>query len=219
MVFFVFLFVQHRVLGCLKVCFLEELHRKCDFQVRRLLEERLVADLNGQTAHLVVERNMLAENLAKLPGLALGTTLDALLIKERHGVHQPLGLFFSRLRVDTDILCAERAALTLHRVPDGVALVAGYKRAVDSFLGSLDGLDSRHACGSWRLLVGFSLRVQTLSIFILDYEHQISIVSRTNKKQGVSLFFIFFSYFQVFRDFEVLIVYLRKNSEVGNPHS
>jgi len=186
-----------------------------------LLEEHQVAGLDGPTTIRLIPLHVLTENFAERPRLVLRGARDAFLAEQAHGTQQRIGLLLAKDVKDTDILCAERAALTLHRVPDSVTLVAGDERALDPLVGlsDLDGLDSGHACGSWRLLVGFSLRVQTLSIFILDYEHQISIVSRTNKKQGVSLFFIFFSYFQVFRDFEVLIVYLRKNSEVGNPHS
>ena len=168
--------VHQRVLRRLEIRFLEELHRECDFQARRLLEENLVADLDGPTAHLVVARNMLAENLAECPGLILGATLNALFIKERHGVEQPVGLFFSRLPMNADILSAERTALALRGVPDSVAFVAGDKRVLNSVL----RLHSFWGTSILLLFPTFLLRKNWLQFFIYK-----------KKKQGVSLLFLF----------------------------
>ena len=172
MVFFVFVVEveHHLVLGRNKVRFLEELHCECDFQVRRLLEERLVAGLDGPRTGFVVERHMLAENVAERPHLVLRGAFDALLIKELNSTHQLTGLFLVEVPMGTDLARAARAASALRGVPDGIAFVAADERGLDSFLGGggrqdgdvgldsdlagLDGLDGLHGGLGWLAVLG-----------------------------------------------------------------
>ena len=135
-------------------------------EVERLRLEHLVADLDGPTAGLVVERDMLAKNFAKLPRRVLGATLDALLIQKGYSVHQPAGLFLGRRPVNAYLLRAARAALTLLNMPDTVAFVAGDKRVLNSLVG-LDGLDGWHGATTFLLrFAGFSLDRFQFQFFI-----------------------------------------------------
>ncbi len=183
-VFFVFIVVEHHlVLGRNKVRFLEELHCECDFQVRRLPEERLVAGLDGPRTGLVVERHMLAENVAERPRLVLRCAFDALLVKEPNSTHQLAGLFLVEIPMGADLARAARAASALRGVPDGIAFVAADERGLDSFLGGggrqngdvgldsdLNGLDGLHGgldgLRFLRSCVRFLSKGPLLSIFI-----------------------------------------------------
>ena len=95
--------------------------------------------MDSTTAICLVPRHVLAENFAECPRLVLRGARDALLIEQFHSTQQHGFLLIAKDVKDADILPTERAALTLHRVPDGVAFVAGDERDFDSFLSGLDG--------------------------------------------------------------------------------
>jgi len=126
--------VHHLVFGRGEERSFEELYRECDFRARLLLEKRLVAGLNGLLTIIIVHWNISAENVGERPRLVLRGAFDTSLIDERYSVHQTTGLFLGRIPVRADLTRTARTTCALNGAPDGIALVAGDERNVDSLV-------------------------------------------------------------------------------------